>query len=237
LFRSRQFTGGAVLATVASFAMLGLLFSLPQLFSAVGGQDAFGSGLRLLPVIGGLMVGARVSERLGRRLGTRGVIASGLALIAVASFLGSGTGVSSGYGFIAVWITLTGLGLGLTLPPSMDAALGALTPARSGVGNALLQAMRQVGGAIGVAVLGTVLNSGYRAWAPPAAQESVAAGVASSHDPATLHAVQSAFTHGMDLSLIVAGTVAAVGVLLAFVLMPARTPLVPEARVLAESSV
>ncbi|WP_312034332.1 DHA2 family efflux MFS transporter permease subunit [Actinoplanes sp. TBRC 11911] len=256
LFRSRRFTGGAVLATVASFAMLGLLFSLPQLFSAVGGQDAFGSGLRLLPVIGGLMAGARSSERLGRRIGTRGVIASGLALIAVASFVGAGTGVSSGYGFIAGWITLAGLGLGLTLPPSMDAALGALTPARSGVGNALLQAMRQVGGAIGVAVLGTVINSTYRSTLMDSidtiqssqhvnmstqdvnsALQNVASGVASSTDPGMLHAVQAAFTHGMDMSLIVAGAIAAVGVVLAMVILPARTPLVPEAKVLAESGV
>src|SRR4051794_18363103 len=64
LFRSRAFTGGAVLATVASFAMLGLLFALPQYFSAVGGQDAFGSGLRLLPVIGGLLLGARTAEKV-----------------------------------------------------------------------------------------------------------------------------------------------------------------------------
>lgn len=239
LFRSRQFTGGALLATVASFAMLGLLFSLPQLFSAVGGHDAFGSGLRLLPVIGGLMAGARASERLARRIGTRGVIASGLALIATASFAGATTDVSSGYGFVAVWITLSGLGLGLTLPPSMDAALGALTPARSGIGNALLQAMRQVGGAIGVAVLGTVLNSAYRSAlpgaAPPQARDGVASGVASSADPGMLHAVQAAFTHGMDVSLVVAGAVALAGAVLALVLMPGRSPLVPQARVLAES--
>ncbi len=61
LFRSRGFTGGAVLATVASFAFFGLLFALPQFFQAVSGQDAFGTGLRLLPVIGGLLVGARWS--------------------------------------------------------------------------------------------------------------------------------------------------------------------------------
>jgi DHA2 family multidrug resistance protein-like MFS transporter len=234
-----------VLATVASFAMLGLLFSLPQFFSAVGGHDAFGSGLRLLPVIGGLMVGARIAERLMRRIGVRAVIATGLGLITVASLVGAQTSTGSGYGFVAVWVTITGVGLGLTLPPSMDAAIGALTPERSGVGNGLLQAMRQVGGAIGVAVLGTVLNSGYRSAldgvaVPADAREGVSAGVATASDPGMLHAVQAAFVHGMDVSLVVAGVVALAGTVLAFVLLPARPALPPVssgAEVLAESAV
>jgi DHA2 family multidrug resistance protein-like MFS transporter len=258
LFRSRTFTGGGVLATLASFGMLGLLFTLPQFFAAVGGHDAFGAGLRLLPVIGGLLVGARVAGMLRSRLGAapephaasepraasgagaaprvgaqlgsaRVVIAAGLLLIALASFAGSRTSVDSGYGFIAVWITLAGVGLGLTLPPSLDVALGALDPARSGVGNAVLQAMRQVGGAIGVAVLGTVVSSGYRAELPATATTEVRDGVSSGAavaqrlgDTGLLDAVRRAFTHGMDTSLLVTGVVAAAGVVLALIVLPAR---------------
>ena len=92
LFRSPGFTSGAVYATIASFAMLGLLFSLPQFFQAIGGHDAFGSGLRLLPVIGGLVVGARLGERIAAgAAGARMVITGGLGLIAVASFAGAFT--------------------------------------------------------------------------------------------------------------------------------------------------
>ncbi|WP_127507378.1 DHA2 family efflux MFS transporter permease subunit [Actinoplanes solisilvae] len=237
LFRNRAFTGGAVLATVASFAMLGLLFSLPQLFSAVGGQDAFGSGLRLLPVIGGLIVGARFGEKLAQRLGARVVIAGGLGLIAVASLLGARTGAGTSYGYIAVWITVTGVGLGLTLPPALNAAIGALTPASSGVGNALLQAMRQVGGAIGVAVLGTVLNSAYRSRVPSAAGDSVTSGVAVAGrlgDASLLSTVREAFAYGMSRSLLVAGALALVGVVIALIVMPRRAA-EPQSEVLAES--
>ena len=237
LFRNRAFTGGAVLATVASFAMLGLLFSLPQLFSAVGGHDAFGSGLRLLPVIGGLVVGARFAEKLVRRLGARLVIAGGLGLIAVASLLGAQTTASTGYGYIAVWITITGVGLGLTMPPALDAALGALPPTGSGVGNALLQAMRQVGGAIGVAVLGTVLNSAYRERVPSVAADSVTSGVAvarSTGDAGLLASVREAFAYGMERSLLVAGALALAGVVLALTVMPKRAA-EPRPEVLAES--
>ncbi|XVU22273.1 MFS transporter [Actinoplanes sp. CA-054009] len=222
LFRSRAFTGGALLATIGSFAMLGLLFTLPQFFAAVGGHDAFGSGLRLLPVIGGLLAGARVADKLRARLSARTIIAAGLVLIAAASFLGARTGVSTGYGSIAVWITLAGLGLGLTMPPSLDAALGALSPERAGVGNAVLQAMRQVGGAVGVAVLGTVVSAGYRAGVPASVDDGIASAVRLG-DPGLLAQAQRAFTHGMDLSLLVAGAVAAAGVVLALIVLPART--------------
>jgi MFS transporter, DHA2 family, multidrug resistance protein len=241
LFRARAFTGGAVLATVASFAMLGLLFALPQFFAGVGGHDAFGSGVRLLPIIGGLLLGARTAEKIAARLGRRLVIAGGLALMTIALLAGSRTGVGSGYGFVAAWITVAGIGLGFTLPPSMDAALGALTPERSGVGNGLIQAMRQVGGAIGVAVLGTVLNGAYRhalpSGVPAPAREGVAAAIKLG-DPGLTDAARAAFTHGMDVSLVVAAVVAAAGAILALVLLPGGTPAAPveeERLVLAES--
>jgi DHA2 family multidrug resistance protein-like MFS transporter len=238
LFRNRAFTSGAVLATIASFAMLGLLFSLPQFFSAIGGHDAFGSGLRLLPVIAGLVVGARLGERIARKVGARLVITAGLALIAAASLVGAFTTASSGYGFIAVWITVTGVGLGLTMPVALDVAMSALTASRSGVGNAVLQALRQVGGAIGVAVLGTVLSSGYRdhlpAAAPPAARDGISAGLTVS-DPGLLAGVRAAFVHGMDLSLLVGGGAALAGVILALAFLPRKTALEEPALVLAES--
>ncbi|WP_436520102.1 MFS transporter [Actinoplanes sp. HUAS TT8] len=247
LFRSRGFTGGSVLATVASFAFFGLLFALPQFFQAVGGHDAFGTGLRLLPVIGGLLVGARLADRLVGRFGARVVVGTGLALIAGALFAGANTAVDSGYGYVAAWVSVTGFGLGLTLPPSMNAALAALTPESSGVGSGLIQAMRQVGSAIGVAVLGTVLNAGYRdeidaAGLPSAVRDSAASGVALAQragDPGMLDTVRHAFTHGMDVALVTTGSVAAAGVLLALIL-PRHTrrpaPAAPET-VLAESGV
>ncbi|GIE87103.1 MFS transporter [Actinoplanes regularis] len=247
LFRSRGFTGGTALATIASFAFFGLLFALPQLFQAVGGHDALGTGLRLLPVIGGLLIGARLADRLVERLGARILVGAGLALMAAALFAGARSGPDTGYGYTALWITFAGIGLGFTMPPSMNAALGALTPERSGVGNGLIQAMRQVGSAIGVAVLGTVLNTGYRdqvsaAGLPATVQDSAASGVVIAQragDAGMLGTVREAFTHGMDLALVTTGAVAAAGVLLVLILprhtrRPATTA--PES-VLAESGV
>jgi MFS transporter, DHA2 family, multidrug resistance protein len=241
LFRSRGFAWGGILSTVASFAMFGLLFALPQFFQAVEGQDALGTGARLLPVIGGLMVGARIAGRLVSRTGAKVIVAIGLALMAAALVAGAATGPGTGYGYVAVWVTAAGLGLGFALPPSMNAALGALSADRSGVGSGLLLAMRQVGSAVGVAMLGTVLNAGYRdqvdvAGLPAAAAESVrdsaSVGVAVADklgDPALLDSVRAAFVHGMDLSLVVAAAVALAGAVLALVFLPSRPPK-PETR-------
>ncbi|MEV4642048.1 DHA2 family efflux MFS transporter permease subunit [Actinoplanes sp. NPDC049548] len=230
LFRSRGFTWGTVLATLASFGMFGLLFALPLLFQAVQGNDAFGTGLRLLPVIGGLMAGARIAGRLEPRLGAKPVVTTGMALLAAGLLTGTATGPGTGYAFIACWVTLTGIGLGFAMPPAMNAALGALSRERSGVGSGLIQAMRQVGSAIGVAVLGTVLNAAYRdgidhAGLPDAARDSVSTGVAVASrlgDPGALEAVRSAFTDGMGTALLVAGVVAVAGAVLAALFLPGR---------------
>ncbi|MEU4562978.1 MFS transporter [Actinoplanes sp. NPDC023936] len=261
LFRNRAFTGGTLFATIAGFAFFGLLFALPQLFQAVGGQDAFGTGLRLLPVIGGLVAGARLAGALTGRLGTRVIIAAGLALMAAGLFAGAGTSSTSTsnptsfstegyvpYWVTAFWITLAGIGVGFTMPSSMNAALGALTPERSGAGNGLIQALRQVGSAIGVAVLGMLLNSGYReavdttglpAPMADAVRDSATSGAAVAGqlgDPALLASVRAAFVSGMDLALLVAGGVAAAGAVLALIVMPARGT-ETEPVVLAESGV
>ncbi|SFF21538.1 Major Facilitator Superfamily protein [Actinoplanes philippinensis] len=242
LFRDRSFAGGTLLATIAGFAFFGLLFALPQLFQAVGGADAFGAGLRLLPVIGGLMAGARIGERLAARTGPRVVIAAGLTLMAAALFTGAATDAAAGYGVVAAWISVAGVGLGLTMPTSMNVAISALGAERSGVGNALIQAVRQVGSAIGVAVLGTALNAGYRSALPATAgaefRDSAATGTTAAQrlgDDGLLEAVRAAFVHGMDLSLILSGGVAAAGVVLALVILPRGARAGREPDVLAES--
>jgi Na+/melibiose symporter-like transporter len=190
LFSNRDFTVGTALATVANFALFGLLFVLPQYFQDVGGADPLGTGVRLLPMIGGMIVATRVGPLLVNRAGARFVILSGLALLTVALGLAATTEVDTAYAFAALWITLLGAGIGLVLPASVGAAIGALSPDRAGSGSGLMQALRQVGGTIGIAVLGTVLSSGYHARldggavpssAEDAVRSSVGAGIEAAH--------------------------------------------------------
>lgn len=241
LFRSASFSWGTILATLVSFAMFGLLFTVPQYFQAVMGTDAMGAGLRLLPLIGGLIVGGGVGNRLGHRAGLKITVALGFTLITVGLLLGATTSVSSGDGFTALWVTVFGGGLGLAMPPAIDAALGTLSAERSGVGSALIQAVRQVGGTFGVALLGAIINSAYRdrlnvaglpAPAAEAVRASVAGGVAVAHQlglPSLLASVRSAFVSGMDIMLLVCGGIAAAGIVLALIFLPRRTVKVDEA--------
>jgi EmrB/QacA subfamily drug resistance transporter len=233
LFKAPGFTWGAILAMVVSFALFGLIFLMPQYFQAIGGTDALGTGLRLLPLIGGLLVGSRVADRLVPRFGARVVAAAGFVLVGGALLVGASTSVTSGYGFVAAWFSLCGIGLGFTLPVTMGAALGALTAERSGVGSAVLQALRQVGGVVGVSVLGAVVNAAYQArltgpWPAAAlgtARRGVTAGLAVArqlHSAELVQVVRGAFMHSMAVMLVTSGAIAVVGALLSAAFLPGR---------------
>lgn len=232
LFRSRSFTSGAVTATVVTFAMFGTLFILPQLFQAVQGADALGTGLRSLPLLAGVIVGFQAAKQMIARSGVTGTLVTGFAAIALGSVLGTGTGVDSGFGFVAAWSAVVGLGLGLNLPTAMTVALHALSAQRAGIGSAMLLALRQFGSVLGVAVLGSVLTAAYHAGLPPHTDPAVlvspTAGVALAQHldaPVLLQQVRSAFTGGMALTLWICAAVAALGILLTLLMREHSTPL------------
>lgn len=235
LFRSAGFTWGSILATAVSFAMFGILFAAPQLFQGVEGVDALGAGIRLLPLIGGLLVGSKVSERIQPRFGIRLTIALGFLLIAAGLFVGANTAADSGYGFASVWITLVGLGIGFAMPACMDVAMSALSRESSGVGSALIMAMRNVGGTMGVALLGSVLSTTYRdklnvdglpGDVVELVRRSVSAGAAAAqkmNSETLLESVRSAFVHGMNAMLLICGGFAVIGFLLSLVFLRLST--------------
>jgi MFS transporter, DHA2 family, multidrug resistance protein len=130
---------------VGVFALFGVLFTAPQYFQAILGTDAMGSGLRLLPLIGGLAVGASVADRVAARAGAKATVAAGFAVLAVGLGVGATTGLTSGTGFLSLWTPLVGLGMGLALATASAAALGALPAERAGVGSAVIQAVNKVG--------------------------------------------------------------------------------------------
>jgi EmrB/QacA subfamily drug resistance transporter len=227
LFTNRWFSWGTIFATMVSFGLFGLLFAVPQFFQAIGGATPLGTGLRLLPMIGGLLVGTRLGERVVNRAGARPVIILGFVALAAGLALGATSTRTTGYGTTALWITLVGVGLGAVLPASMNAALGALSPERAGSGSALISTLRQAGGTIGVAVLGTILNSGYRSQLGSLDRspinDSVSAGVTVAKalgQPGAVIQVQAAFTHGMDAMLTSTAILCAAAAVLAAVVLP-----------------
>jgi EmrB/QacA subfamily drug resistance transporter len=239
LFRRPRFLWGTVAATLATFTLYGLLFVLPQQLQEVLGFDALGTGVRLLPLMAGLFLGAGLTEKLVVRLGSRAPIAAGLLLVGAGLGLGSTTGVADGYGFAATWLAVVGVGVGVALAPAMDAVLGELPPERSGAGTALTMTLRQVGGALGVALLGSVLASAYTnrldlggqhlAGRPgpvaAAARDSVAGAVQAAGqlgDAALALSARAAYVHAMDVVLAVCAALAIAGAGLVAWRMPAR---------------
>jgi len=254
LFRSAGFTWGTILATLVSFAMFGIFFAMPLYFQEVRGVNAMGSGLRLLPMIGGMIIGMIGGTRLASpRKGTDGapgrppranvkvLVTVGFTLMAIMLGVGANTTISSGTGFAAIWFAGFGLGLGLAMPQTMNAALSALSAERSGSGSALISALRQVGATIGVAVLGTVLDSVYRshlavthlpAASAAAAKASVVEGVSIAHrlgSAALLSSSRSAFVTGLDTMLWVCGGIAVASAILALLFLPRRAEGTPGA--------
>jgi MFS transporter, DHA2 family, multidrug resistance protein len=232
LFRLGSYTWAVILAAVAIFAMFGVLFTMPQFIQGVLGTSPMGSGLRLLPMIGGLLVGAVPADRIVRRVGAKVAVAVGFAILAGGLLIGARTSVGSSGLFIAGWTALVGLGMGLALATSMSAALCELSAERSGVGSAALQAINKLGGPLGTAILGSVLSTAYLARlitaglptaAATAARQSIFGAIAVAHEthsPALLTSAHAAFAHGMDLALVVSGAIALVGVALTVVLLP-----------------
>lgn len=231
IFASRSYTWGVGLATVGVLAMIGALFLLPQYFQAVLGTDAMGSGLRLLPLVAGLAVGAVPAERVVRVVGAKLAVAGGFGVMAVGLALGSTTGVGSGTLGCAGWTFVLGLGMGLAMATAASAALSQLSAERAGIGSAVLQAVNKTGGPFGAALLGSVLAGSYRAHlgtagpAPfsPALRAGVFSGIAVARRLGSLPLlglVRASFVHGMDAALLVSAAVALAGAVLASAFLP-----------------
>ncbi|MFI6939577.1 DHA2 family efflux MFS transporter permease subunit [Streptomyces sp. NPDC050418] len=234
LLGHRPFLLNTLAATLVMFVLAGLMFVLPPYLQAVLGHDAFGTGLRLLPLMGGMIVAARGSAPLVERLGARTVVSTGLVVLCFAALLGSNTGADSGYGFTALWLSIAGLGFGFAMMPAMTTALSALPQDRAGSGSGLLMTVRQVGGALGIALLGSLLAGAYTAelatgTLPDAAAATARESVVAAHavasglgDPALAQSANAAYVHGMGVVLLVCGAAALVTAGLAALLLPGR---------------
>ncbi|MGE0879823.1 MAG: MFS transporter [Acidimicrobiia bacterium] len=160
-YRNRRFTAANIALTIGIFSMFGTLFLLTQYWQLVHGYRPFAVGVRLIPYGAVMFVVSNMAPRLVERFGTKYVAVTGITLNSV-SFLGmSFLHVDSSYlRVILNWI-LTGVGMGLTLAPCTESIMGSLPRDKAGVGSAVNDTTRQVGGALGVAVIGSVALSTY----------------------------------------------------------------------------
>ena len=217
LLRNRRFAWGTVAGVVVSFALYGLLFVLPQFFQSVLGHDALDTGVRLIPLMAGLMLGGGLAGRLDRALGTAVAVSGGLALLAASLVWLATVTVATPYAVIAAALAVCGAGVGGAMAPAMDAVLAELPDGETGTGAAINNTLRQVGGALGVAALGSLLSAvsasdlgphlhGVPAPAADAARDSVAVTVAV---PGLHASAAHAFVSGMTSVLLACAAVVA----------------------------
>ena len=237
LFSSRGFTWGVIIAALGGMALIGIVFTLPQYLQGVLGLDPEASGVRLLPVIAGLIAGAVPADRLARRIGPKVTVATGFAITTAGLVLGSATTLYSSTWFVVAWQVVIGLGMGIGFATAASAALRTVPAEQSGVASAMLQAMQKVGAPFGSAILGSVLVTVYQANLDLSgvpgplgalAKQSVFAGVTVAHrlhSPTLLESARYAFVQGMDTAMLVSAGIALIATLLALIFLPGRTRL------------
>jgi EmrB/QacA subfamily drug resistance transporter len=250
LFSDMRFSAASASVTIAFFTLFGFIFLMTQFFQFVRTYSPLSTGVHLLPVAVSVAVGSTLGTRLAVRAGTKAIVTAGLTLQAIFYFwVASDISPTLSYGIIAIQMVVYGLGMGLTSAPATESIMGAVPADQAGVGSAVNDSTRLLGGTLGVAVIGSVyaslyearLNSALPATLPPAladlAHQSVGAAFGVSSQLAAhgqsgaanvvRQAATSAFDHGLSVGCVVAGVVALAGALLAGLFLPAQPPQQP----------
>ena len=238
-FKNPRFTAASVGVMLGYFALFGSLFLMSQLLQFVLGYSALDAGIRLLPFALSMSVFSTVSPKLVDRFGTKLVVVGGLGILAAGLLWEASAGLGSTYLDYLPGMVLMGIGVALTWAPTTESLMGSLPAAKAGVGSAVNDTVREIGGALGVAVLGSVVASRYTGAlasttaglpAHPAhlAGDSLGGAVVVAHEiggssgAAILHTAQAAYIRGFGLALTIAATVAAAGAAVAAIWLPAR---------------
>lgn len=240
-FRSRRFSGAVFSVALLMFALVGLLFVLTQWLQFQLGYSALQAGVRMLPAAGGIVLVAPLSPVFVRRLGTKLTVALGLAIAAGGVWQIAGVSVASTYPAQLPGAFMLGIGTGMVMPACTGSLMGTLPLQNTGVGSATNGTFLQVGSALGVAIVGSILSTRYQdKLAPVLAGHAIPATIrqeilgslggalgAAHHIGGTAgallsQAARTAFIAGMDDGLQVCAAVAAGGVVIALVVLPLR---------------
>jgi EmrB/QacA subfamily drug resistance transporter len=236
LFRDPRFSAASGAVTVTFFALFGFIFLITQYFQLVRGYGTLSTGTRILPVALSIAAASVLGAQLAPRIGTRVVVTTGLLLFGSAFLWISTVAVDASYPAVIVpQMVLMGVGMGLISTPATESILLVLPPARAGVGSAVNDATRELGGTLGVAVVGSIFASVYAArladgafgTLPGAtlhqAQDSVGVAQAiGSRTPALASAMQDAFMAGLHTSCVVIGLLCVAGAVGAAFALPGR---------------
>ena len=238
-FHNRRFAIGASAIALTFFALFGSIFSLTQYLQFVRDYSPLEAGIRLTPLALGIMIGAGRSNHLVERFGTTRVVTGGM--IGIALVLGSLSfwSTDTPYWIVGTTIFLLALSMGNVMAPTTDAVMGAIPEEKAGVGSAMNDVTRQVAGAFGVAIIGSIVNTVYgdhmrdhTVGLPPEAahpaEDSVGAALAVAGriggpvGDALATAAQHAFVDAFGIAVLIASAVALAGAALVARYLPAH---------------
>ena len=238
LFRDPRLSSAVGALGLVFFGMIGALFFLSFYLQSVRGYSPLSAGLLTLPFAAGQMLLAPRSARLVRRYGTKAVAATGLITVALALAGYLLLGVSTPIWVLGVIFFVQGAGMGSVMPPATEAVMSVVPRERAGSGSALTNTTRQVAGALGVAVLGSIIAQLYRdqlsphLTALPAAARSVATGSITATQTAAAQLgsagarldgfANTAFVHSMHVATAISAVITLAGALVVLVWMPGR---------------
>ncbi|MFF1542538.1 MFS transporter [Streptomyces sp. NPDC058291] len=219
LFKHRNFSGGSLSLALVQIGNGGLLLVLTQYLQFVLGYSPVEAGLAFLPLAVAALIGNGVGVKLAARIGNRFVILAGMLGMVACFALLTTVDADSGVTAPAIALGLLGLGAGLAMPAAVGALMSTIPEDRAGVGSALNDTIQQAGTALGIAILGSLLTSGFAARmpadAPEPARRSIGGALAvAGQDAGLVRAAREAFTASMTTTF----AVSAIGVLAAAIL-------------------
>jgi EmrB/QacA subfamily drug resistance transporter len=250
VFTNPRFSAASIAVTSIYFALFGTLFFLTQHLQFLLGYNTLTAGVSVLPFALVLMPTTIFTPRLAARIGTKAIVTIGLTIIGLSLLVRATATVDTGYPLLLVTTALFALGMGLCIAPATASIMGAVPPERAGAGSAINDTTRQVGGALGVAVLGSIGAALFRssmhdqlgavADGPAGNSIGAALGVAQ-HLPAAeaavvLDAARHAFIHAADVTCVVGALVTFAGALVALRFLPGR-PAAPVDEAVEEAEV
>jgi EmrB/QacA subfamily drug resistance transporter len=245
-FTRRPFAGSMIAVLFFFFGAYGSIYYLTQFLQFVLGYGPLETGVRLLPLAGAVFVGAAVTGRLTPRLGVKAMVVPGMVIGTVSVFLLTTIGADATYADFVPSLLLLGFAIGLSVSPATDTIMGSFPESELGVGGGANDTSLELGGALGIAVLGSLLGTAYQdrlgeliggrlpAAALDAAGESVGGGLAvagqvaknPSGGPqqarALVDAVHEAFAHGVAHTSLIGGIIMAAGALIVLAVLPGR---------------
>src|SRR5271168_1171750 len=241
VFVNRRFSGGSLAVTAGFLTLFGFIFVITQYFQFIKSYSAFESGVRLLPVAVSIAVASVFGPRIVERIGSTAVVAAGLAIFAGGLAWASTADAATPYLQIAAQMVLLGGGLGLTTAPATEAIMGSLSANKAGIGSAVNDTTRELGGTLGVAIVGSVFASVYSsrvgsapvlAGLPTQVSSAMRRSTAAAYKvigqlPAVQaagvrDAVNHAFLGGMQIGSLVCAAIALTAAVAVAVLLPAR---------------